>query len=262
MVFASFSELAKDNLQKRMPRVSDPWYWENQLQFLYEGLIYEFYKELQSIIQDDYKDTFIQDAISNKRKEYILRFLRGFNPSVKTQFSDVNLNRISKGLSEQQAKGFARQMLHAGIDLRTLPYAGDKLNEFVFNNTQRIQSLLAEEVQAVYGIIEGQPDLSRKELSKMIREETRASAKKAKLIATNEVLTLQKTLDHVRQKAMGFTKFMWNTLKDQRVRESHQELDGQIFSFNDLPVRNGERVYPGSPTKFCINCRCYQTVVL
>jgi SPP1 gp7 family putative phage head morphogenesis protein len=55
-----------------------------------------------------------------------------------------------------------------------------------------------------------------------------------------------------RQQQVGIERFEWSTSQDERVRESHAELDGKTFSWNDLPVVDDEEASPGTP----ICCRC------
>lgn len=44
--------------------------------------------------------------------------------------------------------------------------------------------------------------------------------------------------------------FEWNTMGDERVRETHREKDGQIFTWDNAEIIPGEEV----------NCRCWATV--
>lgn len=51
----------------------------------------------------------------------------------------------------------------------------------------------------------------------------------------------------------NINKFEWTTMQDNRVRPSHEELEGKIFSYDNLPPEG----LPGSEP----NCRCVETPV-
>ncbi len=56
----------------------------------------------------------------------------------------------------------------------------------------------------------------------------------------------------------GITQYTWSTSKDERVRPSHAELEGEQFSYDDPPEVDGEPANPGEP----ILCRCVPLPVL
>jgi hypothetical protein len=58
----------------------------------------------------------------------------------------------------------------------------------------------------------------------------------------------------MRQKQLGVTSFVWQTMGDERVRDEHAERDGQEYEYDDPP--DGE--LPGEP----IMCRCWAEPVL
>ena len=101
----------------------------------------------------------------------------------------------------------------------------------------------------------------------LLQERVGVSQSRAKLIATDQILSLNGQVNEHRQRAAGVRKFTWSTSEDERVRknvewsasdgrggdEAHAELDGEVFSWDDLPLLDGEPCAPGSGQ---INCRC------
>ena len=75
---------------------------------------------------------------------------------------------------------------------------------------------------------------------------------RAKLIARDQTSKMNSSFNQERQQQVGIEKFEWSTSEDERVRESHAELDGKIFSWDDPPIVDDEVATPGSP----ILCRC------
>lgn len=87
------------------------------------------------------------------------------------------------------------------------------------------------------------------ELSKELTKRYQMSKKRAKLIARDQIGTFYGQVNANRQKDIGVTRFVWRTVGDDRVRDSHEARDGNIYSYDDPP--DGE--LPSEP----INCRCW-----
>lgn len=68
-------------------------------------------------------------------------------------------------------------------------------------------------------------------------------------IARDQIGKFNGQLNAVRQQQLGVEGFVWRTMRDGRVREEHEDLDGEKFSYDDPPLEG----LPGEP----INCRCY-----
>jgi SPP1 gp7 family putative phage head morphogenesis protein len=83
----------------------------------------------------------------------------------------------------------------------------------------------------------------------MVRAENHAA-----LIARDQIATLNGQLNRARQTAAGITEFVWETMRDDRVRETHEELQGERFTWTD----GWDGVFPGEP----INCRCWARAVV
>lgn len=80
-----------------------------------------------------------------------------------------------------------------------------------------------------------------------------------KLIARNEVSSINGQINKTRMQNIGVTKFEWVTAGDERVRDSHARLDGQVFDWNNPPTNErGEKIIPGQD----FNCRCQSIAVI
>jgi len=114
---------------------------------------------------------------------------------------------------------------------------------------------------------------TNKSLSKGVQEmltsngDTVEGAKnKAKFIARNAVSRSLGALNEEKQTALGIELYTWETADDERVRPTHQDLDGKIFSWDGVTILNGEKYYPASDPDFNDgapttpgqpwNCRC------
>lgn len=90
---------------------------------------------------------------------------------------------------------------------------------------------------------------STKDLSKALVQRYGVAAERAKLIAENEIGTMNAKLNQLRQQRAGVSRFKWSTSDDERVRPEHVEIDGQVFTWKDGHPTEGR---PGEP----IRCRC------
>jgi SPP1 gp7 family putative phage head morphogenesis protein len=85
-------------------------------------------------------------------------------------------------------------------------------------------------------------------------------ATSARLIARTETAKAETALTRARAQDIGIEWYQWATSEDQRVRHSHELMDGVLCRFNDAPAPEalaGERStlghYPPGGTP---NCRC------
>jgi SPP1 gp7 family putative phage head morphogenesis protein len=80
--------------------------------------------------------------------------------------------------------------------------------------------------------------------------------RRAELIARDQTSKLYSALNKERMVDAGVKKFQWiHSHGGKEPRELHLQLDGEIFSYDDLPVideKTGERGLPGQ----LINCKC------
>jgi SPP1 gp7 family putative phage head morphogenesis protein len=85
------------------------------------------------------------------------------------------------------------------------------------------------------------------------------------LIARTEVSKTSTALTQARAEEVGFNWYKWKTCKDQRVRHSHEHMDGVLVNFSNPPSPEqlvGQKS-AGHYNAGCIyNCRCYPEVVV
>ncbi len=86
------------------------------------------------------------------------------------------------------------------------------------------------------------------DLADEIYDRGNVSESKAELIARDQTLKMNGQINQIRQENAGVTQYTWSTSHDERVREEHAALDGQVFSWADPPE-------PGHPGED-FQCRC------
>ncbi|WP_081415892.1 minor capsid protein [Peribacillus kribbensis] len=87
---------------------------------------------------------------------------------------------------------------------------------------------------------------SPKEIRDELVKRTGMSEKRAKYMDQTGSILSQMTAE--RHKAMGVSKFNWSTSNDEKVRDSHNKLEGQVFEYANSPAVG----LPGTD----YNCRC------
>ena len=89
---------------------------------------------------------------------------------------------------------------------------------------------------------------SNKEVRDGLRKRFGVSDRRAQTIARTEISQLNAQITRERQKELGISTFVWITAGDERVRDEHEDRDGNEYEWDSPP--DGEM--PGTP----VNCRC------
>jgi SPP1 gp7 family putative phage head morphogenesis protein len=97
------------------------------------------------------------------------------------------------------------------------------------------------------------------EIAKQLQETTSVTKSRATLIARTEIAKSNANITQARAGLVGATQYIWRTMEDGAVRESHAEMANLTFDFDDPPEVGDEG--PHGPGEFP-NCRCYSEVVI
>jgi SPP1 gp7 family putative phage head morphogenesis protein len=83
---------------------------------------------------------------------------------------------------------------------------------------------------------------------------------RAELIARDQTMKMNARFNQVRQQSLGVTRYEWQTVGDDRVREAHQDLEGTEHDWDDPPTDADGNT--GPPGDCGINCRCAANPIL
>ena len=131
-------------------------------------------------------------------------------------------------------------------------------------NVQLIKSIPSEYLTKVGGAVmrsvtSGQ---GMAELMPQIKKYGDMTDRRAKNIALDQSRKAYNSINADRMKKVGIGKFKWvHSGGGLHPRKDHQEMSGNIYSFDDLPVidqRTGERGLPGQAP----NCGCFMVPVI
>jgi SPP1 gp7 family putative phage head morphogenesis protein len=87
----------------------------------------------------------------------------------------------------------------------------------------------------------------------------------AKLISRTESAKSMSALTQARAEYLGRDWYIWHSSEDQRVRKSHQNMDGVLCRFSDPPEPEtliGEDSYGKYGPGGIFNCRCYAEPII
>lgn len=173
---------------------------------------------------------------------------------------------VAPAVRSAASKAAKRTVRHSQVEFDRLKIAVPKEPE--------TQKLIVSAVKDVAGRFQGIVDDQVDKLARVLRDgyamrhETLAkeierqlgdvSQSRAEFIARDAVLTINSKITTARSIAAGIEEFIWTTSGDERVRDSHAEIDGQKFSYDDPPEVDGEPALPGEPPL----CRCTAFPVL
>lgn len=143
-----------------------------------------------------------------------------------------------------------------GVSLLDTGIPDDLYSIWIKENTDLIKDLVPEMYKRAEATVKEatKKGLSQRDLTQRIREDLSVPKARANLIARDQILKANANLTAENHKYANIDKFRWITSSDERVREKHAELHGQIFSYDDLP----EEGVPGTD----FQCRCIAYPIL
>lgn len=193
----------------------------------------------------------MEDVSVSLSREYTQDEIRRFAQNMGVSVSDYNAYLIKNGM--QKVLGF--DVFFAQ------PYLKTELNMFATLNTNLITAMKDDMMNRVQkdvmlGFSQGvRHEEIAKSLEDYIDPLNGTVRSRARLIARDQVNKLNGQLTELRQNELGIGRYVWRTMRDERVRDSHAAKDGETFEWANPPADTGN---PGED----IQCRCYAEPVL
>lgn len=150
-----------------------------------------------------------------------------------------------------------------GLDIMDDYYMGEfyqqVLQSWIEENVGLIKSLPHEALTEMQNIVSQgfQTGSTVTSIEKDIRTTYNAKKSSARLLARDQLGKLNSALTRQQQTDAGVAEYIWSDSGDSRVRDSHHELNGKKFRWDDPPVVTP----PGKPVRRChpgedYQCRC------
>jgi SPP1 gp7 family putative phage head morphogenesis protein len=192
----------------------------------------------------------------------VRQLMNGIRDRIKGAMPDHELSALAEKFAARTSTHHRMQLskqLRAalGVDVAVQDRALRSLSEaFVDANVGLIKNIgdkLASDIEA--SVLRGvQTGTLHGDLAKELQERFGFAETRAKLIARDQVGKYYGQVNASRQRNLGVERFIWRTVKDERVREEHEELEGEEFRYDDPP----DEGLPGE----AVNCRCYAEPIL
>ncbi|MEI6805584.1 MAG: phage minor head protein [Myxococcaceae bacterium] len=167
------------------------------------------------------------------------------------------LGDIAKKIEGITQEDFQKQLAPVlGVTALAIPSANELRKLFVQQNLKLIKSLSENHLNQVEQIVlTGLRQGSHvRDLERIIKNQLGVTKQKAQLIARDQVSKYSGDLTKHNQTYAGIKQYRWETSRDERVREEHRVLDGQVFDWDKPPVsdKSGGRYHPRQGYR----CRC------
>ena len=148
---------------------------------------------------------------------------------------------------------------------------GRRVWELIAENVQYIKTVPQLWAQYISGFITREslrgkrPEQIESELRKIMPDHI---TKNLKTIARTECAKTNAAICQARAEACGIKCYIWRCMKDNRVRDSHWDMDGILVFYDDPPSpealfpQKDRRPYGNYHAGNTFNCRCYQEAVV
>lgn len=167
---------------------------------------------------------------------------------------DAIATRAARSVDNLHRAAFAEQV-RAAVSVKLPDRVGQKAIDavvagFARENVALIKTVPERYFTSIAELVsrEGAAGLRAEKLKTLIAERYDVSLSNAKRIANDQVGKLYGQINRARQIAAGVTHFVWKTSGDSRVRDEHDDLNGERFAWDSPPAEG----IPGE----AINCRC------
>lgn len=250
---------------KRVRKKPKAWLYPSAIEREYVKILTEIATKIELQAREfcqKWRGVEASQARNDGLEEELMALMQLIAPEVLKFVSEAEIAGKVKLFAQQtsdfNSKQFHRMLKDAyGVDIFTQePWLDTQLRLFEEQNIALIKSIpeqLSEKLR--YRFVEA---VRRGERWEKVADEIEnilsAPKKRAKLIARDQIGKLNGQLTKLRQENIGVRNYIWRTMLDERVRDSHQDREGKQFSWDDPPD-------DGHPQQ-AILCRCYAEAVL
>ena len=234
-------------------------------------------RELVRLFKSETASTFFaQDGAMRAQDDTISSQARIITNALMQKFQQL-FTAKSKPMAERMtdnAAAASKTNLHAslkelsgGLSLKTDILTDDLsevVNATVVENVALIRSIASEYLQGVQGAVMRSITTGNglQTLVPYLQQHEGITLRRARNIAIDQTRKAYNNINKERMQAVGLNQYQWlHTGGAQKPRKLHEQLSGQVFSFDNPPVideKTGERGIPGQ----LINCGCRMVPVI
>lgn len=171
------------------------------------------------------------------------------------QYSDTSLQASLRKLSG-----------NATLGVSAVPPGMEDVSQAIINeNVGLIKSIPQEYLNDVSGAVMRSITTGNGlyDLEPELKKYSGQTDRRVSLLALDQTRKAYNTINKQRMQGAGVKQFEWlHTGGSQEPRKSHQEISGNIYSFDDLPLKGQEGFTNGQIPGQAINCRCTMIPVI
>lgn len=187
----------------------------------------------------------------------IKRMMREARVSFSEEYTTEEIRNIAKRMAKKgndfNQADFSRVFKKVlGIDVfATEPWLKQEMAAFVKENVNLIKTISNQYFDQVEKIVSSgaRSGYLTSEVAEEIQSRYSVSESRAQFIARDQISKYNGDLSKLRQQNVGVNKYTWSTSMDERVRESHADKEGNVYSWDSPPADTG---HPGDD----FQCRC------
>lgn len=251
----NLQDIVKSKKDISLPRLVERVGTTREYRRLLRNMLKDLSYDLAAPLMYAYEES--QEAEEEKSAELLL--LAAFlTLRISTEFASVAIIDILTREARYLDRKFIESVKNATkIDVTALTYEKDLdavLDIIVKRNVSYITDL-SDQTRGLIerAVLDAQINGSdSKELKKVLKDILGKQAKRADLIATDQMEKMSAEITAFRVKKAGITKYIWRTQGDHRVRYTHAELNGRLQ--NTLNPYHGDQ---GMLPRIPIRCRCW-----
>lgn len=197
------------------------------------------------------------DVRTDAKSPFLSQILERISNEMASVMKPHELDRLARTFAGRTST-FQREQLQKqtraafGIDLlANEPQLAPIIDTFAATNVDLITSLPTQylddlRLQTEEAVTSG---VRAETLAETFTERYGIAEGRAMLIANDQIGKLTGQLNEARQEALGIDSYTWRIVNDNRVRDEHEALEGEVFEWSDEPPDG----HPGQ----AVNCRCF-----
>lgn len=233
-----YMQLLKESIEEEIPALKE-----------------QIMRERGTYRADSFNDVMsIMEKVLNRIQQKFTVRERGFGLRRKLE----SLANLTRKLTIKEWKKAVHKTL--GINIMEDYYMGDfyrsTLEKWVDENVSLIKTIPADALGDMKNIVkEGFTNgKSTTTIMKEIQSRYNMGKTHARLIARDQIGKLNAAVTKAQQQDAGIEEYIWCTVGDSRVRDTHKELNGKKIRWDDPPVvdKKGRRCHPQEDYQ----CRC------
>lgn len=177
----------------------------------------------------------------------------------------------AKSWREAANKGSGGPLIYELMKHEMSGPVGQKVYEIISENAAYIKTVPQDWANFItkYAAREALKGKRPEEIEKELREKMPAHmTRNLKTIARTECAKANAAICEARADALGIKCYFWKSVRDERTRDSHRDMNGILIFYDDPP--SPEELFPAKNVRAyghyhagnTFNCRCYQSPVV